>query len=165
MRIVEQKNEELQRWAKIIEKLSVGMLVTQSDNGTLRGRPLTPIEIDATPSIWFLVSKTAELIDDVKDCRQVCLTFAHPTGDYSTVSGTATTSSDRTRLESLWSPAAEIYFPRGLDDPDLLALAVTVHEAEYWDTPDGKLRRTIAFARALATGNQAAMGEHHKIAV
>ncbi len=85
MRIVEQRNEDLAKWARIIEKLNVGMLVTQADNGTLRGRPLTPIEIDATPSVWFLVSKTSELVADVKDCRQVCLTFAHPTGDYSTV--------------------------------------------------------------------------------
>lgn len=165
MRIVEQRNEDLAKWARIIEKLNVGMLVTQADNGTLRGRPLTPIEIDATPSVWFLVSKTSELVADVKDCRQVCLTFAHPTGDYSTVSGTATTSTDRQRLEALWNPAAQIYFPGGLDDPDLCALAVTVHEAEYWDTPDGKLRRTLAFARAITTGNQAAMGEHHKVAV
>jgi general stress protein 26 len=164
MRIVQQRNEDLQRWAEAVSKLQVGMLITQEDNGTLRGRPLTPIEIDATPTLWFLTSRTAHLTQDIKDNRQVCVTFAHPTGDYVTVSGTATMSHDPDRLAALWTPHAEIYFPGGLQDPDLSALAVTVHEAEFWDTPDGKLRRVLSYAKAVATGaTAAALGEHHKV--
>ncbi|MEO7775813.1 MAG: pyridoxamine 5'-phosphate oxidase family protein [Steroidobacteraceae bacterium] len=164
MNIVQQRNEDLQRWAEAVDKLKVGMLITQEDNGTLRGRPLTPLEIDATPTVWFLISGTAPVTHDVKDNRQVCLTFAHPTGDYVTISGTATISQDPDRLAALWTPHAQAYFPGGPADPDLRALAVTVHEAEYWDTPDGTLRRVLSYARAVATNaGPAAMGEHHKV--
>jgi len=50
-----------------------------------------------------------------------------------------------------------------LDDPHLCLLRVSVEQAEYWDTPSGKIVQLIGFVKALATGQEASYGENKKI--
>jgi hypothetical protein len=42
-------------------------------------------------------------------------------------------------------------------------MKVTAEQAEYWDSPSGKLVQLAGFIKAIATGTQADWGENKKI--
>ncbi len=71
---------------------------------------------------------------------------ASPTGGTWPVRfGTAELVRDLDKARELWNPDLETWFPRGLDDPDLALLRVTVTRAECWDSPDGAVVHLSGF--------------------
>ncbi len=97
---------------------------------------------------------------------QVNLSFADP-GDnaYVSVSGTAQILRDRQKMEALWNPIYKAWFPDGLDDPNLTLLKISTTQAEYWDSPNGKVVQLVGFAKAMLTGKQAEVGESQKVSL
>jgi general stress protein 26 len=83
--------------------------------------------------------------------------------DDGSVSGTATLSRDREKMRQMWTKWVEVFFPKGLDDPDLALLRVDVEKAEYWDAPGSTVGRLYALAKGLATGKTDALGENQKL--
>ena len=55
------------------------------------------------------------------------------------------------------------WFPKGLDDPELALLKVTVEKAEYWDSPSSAVVHLVGLAKALVTGKHYRPGENEKI--
>jgi len=70
-------------------------------------------------------------------------------------------------MEELWNPVYKAWFPKGLEDPNIGLMKVNVTDAEYWDTPSGKMVQLIGFVKALATGKryEASEDEHGKVKV
>jgi general stress protein 26 len=44
-------------------------------------------------------------------------------------------------MEALWPKWVEVFFPKGIDDPDLVLLRVDIEKAEYWDAVRSDFRR------------------------
>ena len=84
--------------------------------------------------LWFLTSRTAAKAADVRDRRQVNVSYTSTEREcYVSVSGVATLVDDREKARSLWSASYAPWFPKGLDDPDLTLIRVEAEEAAYWD--------------------------------
>lgn len=95
---------------------------------------------------------------------RVNLSFANPDDNpYVSISGTAQILRDRAKIEELWKPIYKAWFPDGKDDADLAVLKVTTTQAEYWDSPNGKIVQAIGLAKALVTGERPNMGESGKV--
>ena len=61
------------------------------------------------------------------------MSYADPAKqDFASVSGRGEIVRDRERMQALWSPWVKVWFPKGLDDPNLALLCVQVESAEYW---------------------------------
>ena len=82
--------------------------------------------------------------------------------DYLSISGSARLDRDRAHMQRLWTPWAKVWFPRGLDDPDLALLHVQIEKAEYWESPSSKVKRLFGLAKALTTGAKSAIGDNNK---
>jgi general stress protein 26 len=82
---------------------------------------------------------------------------------YVSVCGSARLFRDREKMQELWTPWIEPWFPDGLEDPDLALLEVTVHEAEYWDAPASRTMRLFGLAKVMTTVNADPLGEHGKV--
>ena len=52
------------------------------------------------------------------------------------------------KAKQLWSPLYRTWFPKGLEDPNLILLKVHVQEAEYWHAPEGRMVQVPGFAKA-----------------
>jgi general stress protein 26 len=77
----------------------------------------------------------------------VQLTFCNPSKlEFLTVFGEAQISTDRAKINELWTKLVEAWFPEGEDDPNLTLLCVRPVMAHYWDTENGKL---VTFAKIL----------------
>jgi len=134
------REEAIRKIGNLINQVPVAMLTTTSARGWLRSRPMVAQRLPFDGALWFLTSRSAAKAGDVRDRRQVNVSYASPERDcYVSIAGVATLVDDRERAKSLWNAAYEPWFPKGLDDPDLVLIRVEAEEAEYWDASAKKM--------------------------
>lgn len=147
----------------LIEKISLCMLVTHNGRGDeLRARPMSAHVKAGDDSIYLLTDVRNHKDDEIDGNQHVCLTFtdagAHK---YVSVTGMATVTNDRRKIEELWSIAARAWWD-GKDDPNIRVVRVTPSQAEYWDGP-GAVVATVKMAVSAMTGNRPQLGENKKV--
>ena len=159
------KTEEFEKLKALIEEIKIGMLTTQDEDGSLRSRPLQTRAVEDDGSLWFFTSRSSPKVAEASaDGWRVNVSYSRPDKmDYVSVSGRARLVDDRERMKELWTKWVELFFPKGLADPDLTLLRVDIEKAEYWDSPGTALGRAYAVAKVLATGNTDAIGDNVKI--
>ena len=116
-------------------------------------------------TLWFFTKKSAPKVDEVKhNLRQVNVSYSDPKKmSFVSVSGKAEFVDDKAKLKELWSAYLKVFFPQGLDDPDLTLMKVTVNYGEYWDSPSNKMVQLYAMAKAAVSQNPQALGENEKV--
>ncbi len=136
------REEAVQKIADLIGQVPVAMLTTTSSRGWLRSRPMIAQRTPFDGAIWFLTSRTAAKAGEVRDRRQVNVSYASPQLDcYVSICGIATLVDDAERARELWNESYEPWFPKGLGDPDLVLIRVQAEEAEYWDPATRRMVR------------------------
>ncbi len=134
------RDEAIRKIGTLISQVPVAMLTTTSSRGWLRSRPMVAQRLAFDGVLWFLTSRTAAKAADIRDRRQVNVSYASPERDcYVSIGGVATIVDDKTRARTLWNASYEPWFPSGLDDPDLALIRVEAEEAEYWDAAARKM--------------------------
>jgi general stress protein 26 len=158
-------SEELASLRALVERMKTGMLTTPAPDGALRSRPLHTLALDHDGRLWFFVSATSGKIDEMnREHGRVGISYADlGKQDYASISGRGQIVRDRERMKALWSPWVKVWFPGGLDDPDLALLCVSIEQAEYWDAPGSSVKRLYGMVKGRMTGNTDALGEHRKI--
>jgi general stress protein 26 len=158
---------DLTKLREMIGRAKVGMLTTFDREAGPRSRPLQSLQVDDDACIWFFTSGTSPKVDEIRhEDGRVCISYADPDRqDYLSVTGTARVVRDRAKMQELWTPWVKVWFPKGLDDPDLVLLSVEIENAEYWDSPGSRVARLYGMVKALATGDKDAIGENRKVKV
>jgi general stress protein 26 len=140
--------------AELIDDIPIGMLTTMGHDGNLRSRPLARQSAPINGDLWFFVDLTSDWVAELELEELVNVSFAKPEEErWVSVAGTAELVHDVELAEQLWSTVAATWFPDGPRSDNLAVLQVTVHEAEHWDGPAGRLTRIADFVGALANGN------------
>lgn len=166
MDVQKQADSRLEKLAELIKDIKFAMLTTSEPDGTLRSRPLSTMQMDAEGNLWFFTANTSPKVDEIEQSSQVNLSYASPDKqDYVSISGTAETIRDKSKMKALWTPWIKPWFPEGLDDPNLTLLKVTINEAEYWDAPGNAVARIYGLAKAMTTGKTDALGDNEKVQV
>lgn len=157
------RQESVEKLKSLIEGIDFCMLTT-IDGGYLRSRPMSTQEFEYDGDLWFFTSDNTHKVEEIAKDNRVNVSYSKPGNDtYVSVSGRTEIVKDRAKIEEYWTPVLKAWFPEGKDDPHLCLLKVSVEQAEYWDTPSGKIVQLIGFVRALATGQEADYGENKKI--
>ena len=157
------RNESIEKLKELIEGIDFCMLTT-IDGGHLRSRPMSTQQFEFEGDLWFFTSDRTHKIEDIRNDDRVNVAYSDGKSDrYVSVSGRAEILRDRAKIEELWSPVLKAWFPEGIEDPSLCLLKVNVDQAEYWDTPSGKIVQLVGFLKAIATGQEMNVGEHAKI--
>ena len=164
MDVQEQQHADLQQVAELVEEIKFAMMTTEEVDGTLRSRPMATMQMDAAGCLWFFTAMSSPKVDEAEMHHQVNLSYARPDKqDYLSVSGNCEIVRDKDRMLALWTPWVQPWFPKGVDDPDLVLLKVTITEAEYWIAPGSAARRLYGLAKGIMTGNTDSLGENRKI--
>jgi general stress protein 26 len=116
---------------------------------------------------WFFTSRSSPKVTEAEaDAGRVNVSYASPAKqDYVSISGRATLVRDREKMKKLYTKWIEVFFPKGLEDPDLALMRIDIDKAEYWDSPATAVGRLYALAKGLTTHNPDAVGENRKINV
>jgi general stress protein 26 len=151
----------------LIKDIKFGMLTTHHTNGFMHSRPMTAQNksIDETDTLYFFASKSSELAGDIAADSSVGVTFSDTGKDsYVGIGGKARFIEDQAKKEALFTAAAKAWFPKGVSDPDLGLIAVTIDKAEYWDIKENKATQLFKMAKAAVTGSTPQnMGEHKEV--
>jgi general stress protein 26 len=156
--------DDHKKLAELMKEFRFVMLTTAAADGSLHSRPMTMQDRDFDGDLWFFTAADAAKVWEANRDHQVNVSFSDPhKNTYISVSGTANLVRDRKKIEELWKAPYKLIFPKGLDDPELALLKVSVEKAEYWDSPSSFLGRTFSFAKAWATGKISELGDHGKV--
>jgi general stress protein 26 len=139
----------------LIKDIDIAM-VTTIDRGVLRSRPMATQETDFDGELWFFTSRQTHKAEEIEKENRVNVSYSDPADKrYVSMSGTAELVDDRAKMEELWAPAYLAWFPKGLEDPNLTLLKVTVEQAEYWDATSSALVEALGLLKSLVTGERA----------
>ena len=158
--------QDLARLNELIADIDIAMFTTRDDDGTLRSRPMgTQSKGDFSGTLHFFTDINSHKTLEVEDHRAVNVAYAD-TGKhkYASLSGAARLTQDLEQLAAHWHASLKIWFPQGLDDPNLALLSVEVTKAEFWDSYS-KPATLLAMAKALVTGTQPQLGKDKQLDV
>ena len=126
--------EALRKVGMMIRGIKVAMLTTSAPDGSLHSRPMATREAEFDGRLWFFTRASSTKVDEIRDDAEVNVSYASPEEHrYISLGGRAALVRDPGRLRELWGPSDRMWFPQGLDDPDLALLRVDVRVAQYWD--------------------------------
>lgn len=110
------------------------MLVT-TENGagdSLRGRPMSLVQESYDGTLYFYTPKSDAKVYEVKNNRDVCITFAEPKDQvYVSLTGKAKLTRDRNLIDKYWNSWVGAWFEGGKDDPDVAMLEVKINKGEH----------------------------------
>jgi len=156
--------EAIARLNELMRDIKFAMFTTVEPDGQLRSRPMATQQVEFDGDLWFFTQADAPKVDEIAHEHQVNVSYALPDKQrYISVSGVAQLVRDRAKMAELWSEPLKIWFPDGLDDPNLALLKVRVHQAEYWESSSNAVGRVIDFVKALATKDDRQLGKNEKL--
>ncbi len=154
--------DDRKKVADLIQGFRFAMFTTQKADGSLASHPLTVQEAEFDGDLWFLVSKTSSPVADLASDSQANVALSSDSA-WVSLSGTAGLVEDRQKIEELWNPVVEAWFPDGPDDPAVGVLKFSADSAQYWDSPGGKIATVFSFVKSKITGEQYDGGESGRV--
>jgi general stress protein 26 len=154
---------DLDRVWTMMKKIGYCMLITGREEG-LSSRPMATIVRKENDDIVLLTEKLSGKDIQIHQNPNVLLNFCDGSNEFISLKGVAKISEDRGLIKELWNPGAQAYFPKGPDDPNVVAIIVSPKDAEYWITNSG-LISSVKMAFAIATGQQPDLGENKKLSL
>lgn len=156
-------DEKADKLWEMIKHIDVAMMTT-FDGDKFRSRPMWCSNDRFDGSLYFFTRRSSPKVAEIMQDEHVGLSFAHPgKQDYVSVSGRGRVVTDRGLMKQLWREPMRTWFPKGIDDADMVLLAVTVEAAEYWDSPSATMVFLYGYVKARLTGEPPNPGEHEKL--
>lgn len=157
--------DDLKKLRELIKDIDFCMLTTIDERGDLHSRPMSSNgDIDQNGDLWFFTGASSHKVSEIKDTPRVNVSFADPSNqNYVSVSGRAKLVRDRKKIDELWRPQFQMWFPEGKDDPNVALLRIKVEKAEYWDSPSSTISYALNFVSAIVSGNEPDNGEHKQL--
>lgn len=121
------------KFHELLNGFSVAMLVTGTESGDMRARPMTLAEVQDDADLWFLTTAEDGKVDELKSQPACCVTMADGR-TFLSLTANATVKKDPAKVKSLWNPAWQTWFPDGPESDSIVLLHVQPTQAEYWDT-------------------------------
>lgn len=138
----------------MLKEFNTAMLVTRTDDGGLRSRPMAIAEARVDGVIYFSTAIDSPKIEELASDSRVNVALQSGSR-FVSITGRARVVRDRALIERLWSEAWRVWFPGGKDDPTLCLIAVEPEEAEYWDRSGAKgIKSFFQMAKAYVSGAQ-----------
>ena len=141
-----------QHFFKLLKKFDVAMMVTGSAEQR-SARPMRIAQIDDQGTLWFISSLDAERTR-VLEAEPSTTLLCQSKTVFLSLTGKARVVKDQARLDELWSAPLEVWFPEGRAAPDLVAIAVTPINGEYWDQSGAHGIRYLFEAIKAWAGNE-----------
>jgi general stress protein 26 len=151
----------------LLPQFKSAMMVTHAPNGDLHVRPLA-LQGDLSGFggvLWFFTDERSRKVEEAAEglpVSLICQSDEHSA--YLHLSGTSTMVRDLPKMRELYSPILKTWFPKGLEDPNLVLMKFEASHGEFWESPGGVLQAAAAFATSVITGvgrKGGAAGELH----
>jgi len=148
------REEALVKMKELVEKAETCFFCTASSTGSSSGaRPMSVQQIDDKGNLWFLSSDDSHKNAEIERDSSVQLYFqGSKHSDFLTLSGRASISRDKVKIEELWKPIVKTWFTEGVDDPRITVIKVAPTGGYYWDTKHGNAVAGVKILVGAAIG-------------
>ena len=157
---------DVQKLGDLIKGIKYAMFTTVDEQGFLRSRPMATEEISFDGDLWFFTSAGTPKVAEIRQHGQVNVSYADSDSDrFVSVSGRAQIVEDRGKMKELWSPLYRGWFPKGLEDPELVLIKVSAERAQYWDASEHRMVHLYSMAKSILTGKKSKTADNlaHKV--
>ncbi len=162
------KQENIDKIQAVIKDVKFSMMTTVNSKGDLHAWPMTTSETNLdNKEIWFIGDKTSDVVKDIQDNPKVGLSYASQDDkDYVSISGNAELSTDKAKLDELWSPVYNAFFEHGKEDETVQLIKIVPHGAECWLSGSSTINIFKMAAAALQDGKTAEdIGEQFSVSL
>lgn len=160
------RNDNIRHLANLIKDVEIAMFTTAQADGRLVSRPLGTQQVEFDGDLWFATGADSEKVAEIKANPQVNVAYASSgRNTYVSVSGKASIVADKAKIADLWSPAMDIFFPGGKDDPNLRLIRVRAESAEYWDGPGTVIGKALYLLVAAVSEDPGAMADNETLQI
>jgi general stress protein 26 len=162
---------ELEKFYSMVEDIEIAMMTTRRPDGHLESRPMANQRRAAGADLWFVTAEgTAKLRDLEADAHVNLSYYKDATREWISVSGRATTTRDRQKIDELYAPDWKIWFPDNgdprhgtSDDPRFVLIGVDVQAAVFLEMTRPRPVVLYEMAKGWITGETPDLGEMHTL--
>lgn len=158
-----------ERVHELLLSFHTAMLITHSGGGALHARPMEIAHVSPHCHVWFYTDTQSPKTREIRQEDSVLLTFQKDHQKYLSMDGTADLVTDRDLIKSFWQEPFRVWFPEGINDPNLMLVHIIPHQAEYWDNSSLQgVKYLYEAAKAYVSGTQPKMEEgaqHGKVSL
>ena len=162
---------DLSRLYEHIDDIEVAMMVTRRADGHLQSRAMATQRRAAGADLWFVsLEGTAKLADLEADPHVNLAYYKDRTREWISVSGIAYTTRDRAKINELYAPDWNMWFPKEgdprhgtADDPRMVLIGVDVHAAVFLEVNKPTPVVLFEIVKGWVTGAEPAIGEMHEV--
>jgi general stress protein 26 len=129
----------------------------------LRSRPMVGYSEKENNTVWFLADKNDAKDDEIEKHRQICISLHKNSHDYVSLSGQALIVDNLDKKKELWNIAAQAWFKKPIEDPDIILIAFTPEYGEYWQSNRSGIGTFFEMAKALISNERPNLGENKKV--
>ena len=152
-------DDAVRKIAEMIKGIRTAMLVTNTEGGVPRSRPMSTQDVDFDGTVWFFTGVDTRKAQEIARNPTVAVTYASSGKEtYVSLTGRAELVDDRARIREYWNPFLKAWFDAP-DDPSLRLLKVDISEAEYWAN---EIRKKGYMIYSIGLGNPYAKSEEEK---
>ncbi len=146
----------------LVKNSKIALLTTTTASGQLVSRPLAVQKAEFDGDLWFLSQDPSDKTSEIAANNQVNVAMESGKG-FLSIAGTASVLHDRTKIDELWSPMVEAWFPNGKEDDSVAVIKVTADAAEYWSADEPKPVTLLKIAAATVTGKRPDIGGNETV--
>ena len=155
------RHGNIKKIGKFIHEIDFTMMTTIDEDGNLQSRPMSTQKEEFDGDVYFFTFEDTNKVKHIKKNPRVNLAYSAPDQQtYVSLKGNAKISKDRKKMEELWSPELNAWFPDGLETPGIALIIVGVETAEYWDSTSSMVAHAIGLVKSAITGKSADMGDN-----
>ncbi|MEO8312436.1 MAG: pyridoxamine 5'-phosphate oxidase family protein [Caldimonas sp.] len=138
----------VERIKEVVKKSATCFFCTAvSHGGSGATRPMSVQDVDDQGNLWFLSSNDSYKNREIGERPDVRLFFqGSEHAGFLALTGKASISTDKKKIEELWEPIVKTWFTGGVDDPRITVIRVRPTGGYYWDNKHGAL---VAGAKML----------------
>ena len=127
------KQEAISQGLELVEKSKTAFLGTNGDDGFPNIKAMMNLKHEGLKKIWFSTNTSSKRVRQLRKDNRACVYYVDET-DFKGLMliGTVEILQDITSRKMLWTDGAEIYYPRGVEDPDYSVLCFTAERGNYY---------------------------------
>ena len=163
---------DLTKFFELVADIEIAMMTTRRADGHLESRAMATQRRASGADLWFVTCEGTGKLRDLEGDPHVNLSYYKDrTREWISVSGLATISRDRAKIQELYAPDWKMWFPDNgdprhgtPDDPRLVLIGVSIHAAVFLEVNKPQPVILFEMVKGWVTGTQPDLGELHHVA-
>jgi general stress protein 26 len=157
-------DEPVKKIRELLEDFDTALLITHGSDLMFHARPMAIARVESNCDLWFFTSRNSAKVREIENDQRVLIVCQNEMSRYVAVQASAKLIFDRNKAAELWKDSFQVWFPQGVNDPELRLIRAQAESAEYWDNAGFKsVKYLFEAAKAYMQGTRPQMreGEQH----